>query len=266
MLCHQIFRSVIQETPGCDYWTDSNTNDWFRRRRNKKSQPLESTNVKRERELHLLPNLLALISLIHTASETILEDALLNLTVLIRNQPNPSPEVVKTWAALLASSNAAVQMGMQDVPLDTWIAFVQRIIQSSALAPAIPPTPAETVISKSHLQDSPSVAFPTSSSLNKMKHDPLISPVLPPLSISSRGDTTRKSPVVSLPDLPVPCGELQSPQLCTPLIENIKEAFSIQALPSGDVSPPINAHEFETMFAPYEEKLTRLLHILQDIS
>jgi len=195
------------------------------------------------------------------------EDALLNLTVLVKNTPNPSPEVVKTWASLLASSNAAVQMHIQDVPLDTWIAFVQKTIQSSALDPAIPPTPAEPVIPKSHLQDSPSAPFPTFSSLNEMKHDPLISPVLPPLTISSRGDdTTRKSPPVVLsPDLPVPSGrELQSPQLCTPLIENIKEAFSIQALPSGDVSPPTNAFEFETMFAPYEEKLNRLLHILQD--
>jgi hypothetical protein len=229
---------------------------------------LESTNVKREfRELHLLPNLgTDIISIIpHSASE-MWEDALLNLTVLVKNQPNPSPEVVKTWASLLASSNAAVQMRIQDVPMDTWIAFVQKTIQSSALDPAIPPTPAETVIPKSHLQDSPSVSFPTSSSLNEMKHEPLISPVLPPLTISSRGDTTRKSPPVGLlPDLPVPSGgEMQRFQLCTPLIEDIKEAFSVQALP--DVSPPTNVHEFETMFAPYEEKLTRLLHILQDKS
>lgn len=60
MLFHQFFRSVIQEFPGCAYWTDNHTNDWFRRRRNKKPQQLESTNVKHElRELHdhLLPNL-----------------------------------------------------------------------------------------------------------------------------------------------------------------------------------------------------------------
>jgi len=175
--------------------------------------------------------------------------------VLLKSQPNPSPDVIKTWASLLAHEGGS---------LEIWIAYITQVIQSSyqsvdcALPPSANlPTPAGTV--------TPEPPIPASSSSNqdfhrKIKYDPANSPTLASLAIQPT-QSTSTSPSSSSTESPIsPFYQTQPPATSLRLI--IEDTVHGQDLDKNRPLPN-NADEFVAMFAPYEAKLTRLLHILE---
>ena len=62
------------------------------------------------------------------------KEALQHLAVLLKGQPSPSPDVIKTWAALLAGNGGptAVQF---------WIQYISHVMRATSQRPPSPPPP-----------------------------------------------------------------------------------------------------------------------------
>ncbi|CAA7260432.1 unnamed protein product [Cyclocybe aegerita] len=118
----------IQKHPGCEFYAMANVNQYFRRQIQKLKPPAPQPEDFR------FPSLTP--------------DALKHLSVLVKEQPNPSETVLKTWATLLAP------MGATERDILAWSTYSKELleIQAQSLSKSEPisasmrlPTPSDTV-------------------------------------------------------------------------------------------------------------------------
>jgi len=176
--------------------------------------------------------------------------------VLLKSQPNPSPDVIKTWATLLAHEGGSLAV-------EIWIGYITQVVQTSnrssdcALPPSANlPTPAGTVTPEPPI---PQASGSSNQDLHpKIKYDPANSPTLASLAIGPTQSTATSSSSSPIS----PFYQNQPPVASLRVI--IEDAVHSSQHPTDRIRPlPNDADEFVAMFAPYEAKLTRLLHILE---
>lgn len=191
--------------------------------------------------------------------------------MLLRNQPNPSPDVIKTWATLIAHTGASYQ----DVV--TWAHTTMLFNHAARL-----PTPANTVspepskLTFTSTSTSPAQSHNSASTQAQnvnMKKSPTHSPMLPPsLSIrtsQSQGSPTQwipyyhPEPVTLSPSSNIPNQQLRVPALQEAIIQGVADAVASPTLSMPPDVLPSNAAEFSAMFAPYEKQLSQLMHALE---
>ena len=191
--------------------------------------------------------------------EDALQDTVKLLDVLLRDQPNPSSDVIQAWATILA------RIAGNSMTVEEWVVFLQQLISSKSVAE--PDKSAGTVQSD---PSTGSTCGEAAVSFDKVKHDPVYSPVLPPMPFEaqvvpeafraekpqSSAFITRSTP--STGETPVSLSKHAT--TLQAVVEDVLEAFP----DASDCSIlPTNPDEFEAMFAPYEQKLTRLLCLLE---
>ena len=174
------------------------------------------------------------------------KDALQHLGVLLKSQPNPSSDVIRTWAMLFArdGGSAAVEL---------WIGYITQVVQAStrtsdrALPPtANLPTPAGTV--------TPEPLMPQASGSSNQ------SPMLGSLAIQTQSTSSPSSSTAEFESPVSPFNQLPVDSLRT----IIGDALQANQHPTDRIRPlPNDADDFLAMFAPYEAKLTNLLHLLK---
>lgn len=185
--------------------------------------------------------------------EDALQDTVKLLDVLLRDQPNPTSDLIMAWATLLAR-NAGNAMTVEE-----WIVFLLRLIKSKSVAEH--DKSAGTVQSESSIVSTCGEVPTAAVSFDKMKHDPDGSPLLLPLSSEAEKPEPpgfriikRSSPSSGETPVSKHVASLQA------VVEDVLEAFP--DAPDCNLFPT-NSDEFETMFAPYEQKLARLLCLLE---
>ncbi|KAF8911615.1 hypothetical protein CPB84DRAFT_1762381 [Gymnopilus junonius] len=245
----------IKKTPGNEFYKILNTTSWFKRR---------IEEIRKAASVHVDPRFPSL-------SAGVLE----HLDVLLKNQPNPSPDVIKTWATLIAKTGASYQ----DVV--AWAHLTMRNNHADHL-----PTPANTVSPEPSNQKptftsmSPTqTPYPTQAQTMGMKKSPTQSPMLPP-SLSIRTGQSQGSPTQWRPYYhPSPVSPSSSftqnsagnahsqpnraPTLQEAIIQGVADAVASPALTTPPDVLPSNAAEFNAMFAPYEKQLSQLMRALE---
>lgn len=191
--------------------------------------------------------------------------ALQHLKVLVGSQPNPSPEVLATWAALLPGAK------LSDVV--DWVAYVQELACVSPTEPTSTlPTPPSTATPE------PQAACLNTKKQNEIiKPDPLSPELPPPANWSALNSATESNPysnkdtsptllsplcgTTALPDIledNLNLKELALQHICTNFAENPENlGFAV----SSDL--PFTPTSFKIACESFSNKLEELLQILQ---
>ena len=164
--------------------------------------------------------------------------AIQHLTVLASNQLHPSPELLKTWTTLLASSGAIEQ----DV-----INWIRHRNQEQPLHHTPSLTPSDSTTTTVTPEPSAISQSPTQSSFPPYIQETTASPV------SAHPDEHEISPTS-----PISKNELNQR-----IIHGVRDALaSPQTMPGIPNAGPTTAAEFEALFSPFENQISLLLHTL----
>jgi hypothetical protein len=177
--------------------------------------------------------------------------AIQHLTVLASNQLHPSPELLKTWTTLLASSGAVEQ------DVINWIHHRNQE-QSSQHTP----TPSDT---NTTMTPEPSPISPISLSQTKSTSPPY-----------KRQETTASPAALQLahpveqhaaqatPSEPSRSSSISNNELNNYIIHGVRDALaSPQTMPGMPTAAPNTATEFEALFSPFEQQISLLLRTLE---
>ncbi|KDR75529.1 hypothetical protein GALMADRAFT_485618 [Galerina marginata CBS 339.88] len=259
----------IKRTPDNDFYKVLNTTDWFKRRIQKSGQPASPIQP--------------VIPFIDPRFPSLVPSTLESLNSMLKELQNPSPELIKVWANLLAVTGATYQ----DVV--GYVLARARVDRSDRL-----PTPADTVTPEPSVSpNSPTQPpLPTPAYGNvTVKKDSTQSPVLPPVTIRPpqyqgqsqyqgqapfrverqshqelqfshyRSSPTSPTSPMSPDGAGIAHGQRLRPALKA-IFQGVANAVARPATPP-DVLPS-NAAEFSAMFAPYEKQLLQLGHTLEN--
>ncbi|KAF8806664.1 hypothetical protein BYT27DRAFT_7101482 [Phlegmacium glaucopus] len=176
--------------------------------------------------------------------------AIQHLTVLASNQLHPSSELLKTWAALLASSGAKEQ----DVA--HWIHHRNQEQQIQHF-----PTPSDTTMTPEPSATSQSPRQHTFPGV--YKQETTTSPVMPALQLhpyehASPSEPSPTSPSTSHNDHMLQLNK--RPQLQA-IVHGVRDALASPQTTSKEA--PKTAAEFEAMFSPFEQRISLLLRALE---
>ena len=172
--------------------------------------------------------------------------AIQHLTVLSSNQLHPSPELLKTWTTLLASSGATEQ------DVINWILYRNQE-QSSQRTP----TPSDTfTMTPEHSAMSQS---PTQSTFPPFKLETTSSPLAATLQLMHSDEHEART----TPSEPAPTPPISNNELNQHIIHGVRDALARpQTMPP---SAPKTAAEFEALYSPFEQQISLLLHTLESI-
>lgn len=189
--------------------------------------------------------------------------AIQHLTVLASNQLHPSPELLKTWTTLLASSGAVEEdvinwihhrnqqeqsPQLTSTPSDT----TNMTPELSVISPISPISPISQFQTKSTTLTSPT-------SIQEM----IASPVALPLAYPHEHHNARATPSEPSTTSPISNNELNQ---C--IIHGVRDALASSQTKSGlpSSAAPKTAAEFKALFSPFEQKISLLLHTLESTS
>ena len=179
--------------------------------------------------------------------------AIQHLTVLASNQLHPSPELLKTWTTLLASSGAVEQ------DVINWIHHRNQEQSSQNTS-----TPSDTTSTTTALTPEPSAPnwpiWPISQSQTQSTSAPTSPAVAHP---SDEHHDARATPSELLsPTSPTP---ISNNELNNYIIHGVRDALASPQSMSGmsTAAAPKTAAEFETLFSPFEQQISLLLHTLE---
>ncbi|KAF8959938.1 hypothetical protein BDZ97DRAFT_1761090 [Flammula alnicola] len=265
----KVLTERIKKVPGCEFYKVLNTTGWFDRRLAKLKDALEQQ---------------AFLNNLDTRFPSLNAPILEHLSVLLKAQQNPPPEVVRTWATLLASTGATYS----DVV--AWVRWQQQKAAAQPNPANRLPTPANTITPEPSV--SPIFAYAGPHAF--YKQDPAQSPVLPPLRVKPYPPEPKLSPAVEERKIEImkpssqsfsPSGHSHNHRSLSPryagasrsdakqmrpvprvatldaIMHGVADAVASPAAPSEKL--PINAAEFNAMFAPYENRLSQLMRALE---
>jgi hypothetical protein len=180
--------------------------------------------------------------------------AIQHLTVLASNQLHPSPELLKTWTTLLASSGAVEQ------DVINWIHHRNQEQSSQHTS-----TPSDTT--NNTMTPEPSAISPISPiSQSQTKSTPYrqettSSPAALQLAHPDEHHDTLASPSELSPSSPISNNELIQ---C--IIHGVRDARALASSPGMPTTAPKTAAEFEALFSPFEQQISLLFHTLESTS
>ena len=181
--------------------------------------------------------------------------AIQHLNILANNQLHPSPELLKTWTTLLASSGAVEQ----DV-----INWIQHRNQEQSSQHTSTPSDINTATSMTPESSAISPISPQSqmkSTSPPFRQETTASPVALQFAHPNEHHDAQAAP--SEPTSPTsPISNNEFLNQC--IIHGVRDALaSSQSTPS---MPPKTAAEFEAFFSPFEQQISLLLHTLESTS
>ena len=190
--------------------------------------------------------------------------AIQHLTVLASNQLHPSPELLKTWTTLLASSGAVEQ------DVINWI----RHRNQEQSSPELTSTPSDTtnMMTPEFLVSPISPVSPVSpisqlqtkgTTSPPFRQETIVSPVAMQSAHPHEHHVAQETPSELSTTSPISNNELNQ---C--IIHGVRDALaSSQTMPGmPSAAAPKTAAEFKALFSPFEQQISLLLHTLESSS
>ena len=176
--------------------------------------------------------------------------AIQHLTVLASNQLHPSPELLKTWTTLLASSGAVEQ------DVINWIHHrnQDQSSQHTSTPSDTTMTPEPSAISPISQSQTQNTTFPPD------KKETTSSPAALQLAHPDGHHDAPATPSEPSPTSPISNNELLNKYI----IHGVRDALaSPQTMPGMPTAAPKTAAEFEALFSPFEQQISLLLRTLE---
>lgn len=176
--------------------------------------------------------------------------AIQHLTILASNQLHPSPELLKTWTTLLASSGAVEQ------DVINWIHHRNQENHTSSPSDTTTLTPEPLAIS-------PISQSQTQSTSPQHTKDTITSPA----SLQLVANPDEHHDARATPSDPLPTSQKSNNELNQCIINGVRDALaSPQTMYGMPTAAPKTAAEFDALFSPFEQQISLLLHTLESTS